>query len=217
MERRLPILLDLDAAIDELEAATVWHTIPIERGEARIKYGPNRGDFTFESWMKPKAEDMTDPREEALRLHTVEARYKDLLERLGVNGHQGAVAEIEALRSHLVRQSAPQQEPGGMQIIGAPPCSVCGKSSALTISYPPPERHLCPEHVPKMTFTMGASPPAQPDVRDALRYRWLAENAVISFGPHWMHNGTDPASTKQPLDNAIDAAMQRSAQGEKPK
>ena len=39
---------------------------------------------------------------------------------------------------------------------------------------------------------------------DALRYEWLAENAVIQTG-EWRHDGKDPASTKQPLDNAIDA------------
>ena len=31
-------------------------------------------------------------------LETVEARYKDLIERLGCNGHDGAIAEIENLR-----------------------------------------------------------------------------------------------------------------------
>ncbi len=31
-------------------------------------------------------------------LATVEARYRDLLNRLGVNGHDGAVSEIDALR-----------------------------------------------------------------------------------------------------------------------
>lgn len=32
-------------------------------------------------------------------LQTVEAKYKDLLQRLGVQGHEGAIAEIEALRN----------------------------------------------------------------------------------------------------------------------
>lgn len=45
--------------------------------------------------------------------------------------------------------------------------------------------------------------------RDAARYRWLVENAVIEFdAPHGRvhHDGKDPASTKTPLDHAIDAA-----------
>ena len=44
------------------------------------------------------------------------------------------------------------------------------------------------------------------DAKDAERYRWLVENAVISTDK-WRHDGNDPASTKQPLDNAIDAAI----------
>lgn len=40
---------------------------------------------------------------------------------------------------------------------------------------------------------------------DAERYRWLVENAVI-YAASFKHEGKDPASTKQPLDNAIDAA-----------
>lgn len=31
-------------------------------------------------------------------LNSIEARYRDLLNRLGVNGHDGAIAEIIALR-----------------------------------------------------------------------------------------------------------------------
>jgi hypothetical protein len=50
------------------------------------------------------------------------------------------------------------------------------------------------------------------DAKDAARYRWLVENAVIEFdAPHGpvRHDGKDPASTKQPLDNAIDSATAR--------
>ncbi len=42
---------------------------------------------------------------------------------------------------------------------------------------------------------------------DAERYRWLAANAVIETLA-FRHDGKDPASTIQPLSNAIDAAMQ---------
>lgn len=46
----------LDAAIASLEAVTVWHTIPIEGGEARIKPGPGPEDFTIEGYLpKPEA------------------------------------------------------------------------------------------------------------------------------------------------------------------
>lgn len=38
------------------------------------------------------------PKSELPDMATIEARYKDLLERLGVSGHEGAIAEIEALR-----------------------------------------------------------------------------------------------------------------------
>lgn len=40
---------------------------------------------------------------------------------------------------------------------------------------------------------------------DALRYCWLNDNAVIETDT-FRHDGKDPASTKQPLDAAIDAA-----------
>jgi len=42
--------------------------------------------------------------------------------------------------------------------------------------------------------------------KDAARYQWLAENAIIEFN-NIRNDGRDPSSTKQPLDNAIDAAM----------
>lgn len=44
--------------------------------------------------------------------------------------------------------------------------------------------------------------------RDVERYAWVVENAVIEFG-HVRHDGLDPASTKQPLDNAVDAARRQ--------
>ncbi len=53
-----------------------------------------------------------------------------------------------------------------------------------------------------------AAPAAPQEAKDAERYRWLAENAVIETDK-WRHDGRDPASTKLPLDNAIDAAMAR--------
>jgi hypothetical protein len=40
---------------------------------------------------------------------------------------------------------------------------------------------------------------------DAERYRWLIENAVIETDG-WRSDGRDPATTKQPVDAAIDAA-----------
>lgn len=46
--------------------------------------------------------------------------------------------------------------------------------------------------------------------QDAKRYRWLVENANIETAT-WAHYGLDPASTKQPLDNAIDAAIDAAA------
>lgn len=42
--------------------------------------------------------------------------------------------------------------------------------------------------------------------KDAERYRWAVENAIIETS-NFKHDGRDPASTKLPLDNAIDAAM----------
>lgn len=43
-------------------------------------------------------------------LREVEARYNDLLKRLGVTNHDGAVAEIEALRRFWIRHSAVEGE-----------------------------------------------------------------------------------------------------------
>jgi hypothetical protein len=42
--------------------------------------------------------------------------------------------------------------------------------------------------------------------QDAERYRWLSENCIIETDL-FRHDGKDPASTKHPLDNAIDAAI----------
>jgi hypothetical protein len=42
-------------------------------------------------------------------------------------------------------------------------------------------------------------------LRDAERYRWLIENAVIETDG-WRSDGRDAATTKQPVDAAIDAA-----------
>lgn len=51
--------------------------------------------------MKKAFDGMGFPRREgAAPLETVDARYADLLNRLGVQGHDGAIAEIDALRRH---------------------------------------------------------------------------------------------------------------------
>jgi hypothetical protein len=50
--------------------------------------------------------------------------------------------------------------------------------------------------------------------KDAERYRWLVENAEIQT-TQFIHYGRDPASTKQPLDIAIDAAIASDVQGGK--
>ena len=52
--------------------------------------------------------------------------------------------------------------------------------------------------------TIPAEP--TPTARDAARYQWLVENAIIET-PRWRHDGKDPASTKHVLDRAIDADM----------
>lgn len=44
--------------------------------------------------------------------------------------------------------------------------------------------------------------------QDAKRYCWLAENAIIETDA-FRHDGKDPASTKRPLDMAIDAAIRK--------
>lgn len=44
--------------------------------------------------------------------------------------------------------------------------------------------------------------------QDAKRYCWLAENAIIETDV-FRHDGKDPASTKHPLDMAIDAAIRK--------
>jgi hypothetical protein len=50
-------------------------------------------------------------RVERAPLETVESRYKDLLQRLGVQGHCGAVAEIAKLRCQL--EAAGEAEEAG--------------------------------------------------------------------------------------------------------
>lgn len=57
---------------------------------------------------------------------------------------------------------------------------------------------------------IASSPAHTSEARDAARYRWLAENAIIQW-PGVTHIGDDPASTRLPLDNAIDAAMRQEA------
>ena len=49
--------------------------------------------------IKPENKDENPPSKLLPPLATVEARYKDLLNRLGVQGHEGAIAEIESLRN----------------------------------------------------------------------------------------------------------------------
>lgn len=55
------------------------------------------GSDTFGHLIQPPGEPLYAA-DEAAPLATVDARYKDLLQRLGVQGHDGAVAEIGKLR-----------------------------------------------------------------------------------------------------------------------
>jgi hypothetical protein len=55
----------------------------------------------------------------------------------------------------------------------------------------------------------------QRNAEDAARYRWLVDNTAL-YADSFYHDGRDSCSTRQPLDNAIDAAM-RSANGEEVK
>lgn len=57
-----------------------------ENKKPLIKYGEYAEGIP--AWPPPGGESIS----------TVEARYKDLIERLGCNGHDGAIAEIESLR-----------------------------------------------------------------------------------------------------------------------
>jgi hypothetical protein len=64
----------------------------------------------------------------------------------------------------------------------------------------------------RMAALQAQDQPTPEDARDAARYRWIAENAVI-YAADFKHEGKDPCSTKQPLDNAIDAAIRARQQG----
>lgn len=55
------------------------------------------GSDTFGQLIQPPGEPLYAA-ERAAPLSTVDARYRDLLQRLGVQGHDGAVAEISKLR-----------------------------------------------------------------------------------------------------------------------
>ena len=57
------------------------------------------GSDTFGQLILPPGEPLYAATERA-QLATMEARYKDLLQRLGAQGHDGAVAEISKLREH---------------------------------------------------------------------------------------------------------------------
>jgi len=54
--------------------------------------------------------------------------------------------------------------------------------------------------------TVAVSDEVDEQAKDAERYRWLVEHAMVNTNRFW-HDGRDPASTKQPLDNAIDRAI----------
>ena len=56
------------------------------------------GSDTFGQLILPPGEPLYAAMEKAAPLQAVDARYKDLLQRLGVQGHDGAVAEISKLR-----------------------------------------------------------------------------------------------------------------------
>lgn len=69
------------------------------------------GSDTFGHLIQPPGEPLYAAGE-AAPLQTVEARYKDLLQRLGVQGHDGAVAEIGKLReAHDVKVSSGVEAP----------------------------------------------------------------------------------------------------------
>lgn len=60
----------------------------------------------------------------------------------------------------------------------------------------------------KYTRPIYLSPAHTSEARDAARYRWIVENAIVQWSEN-THIGMDPCSTKLPLDNAIDAAMRQ--------
>jgi hypothetical protein len=85
----------------------------LKRSETGIaKYGVNlaRDDLDLRAWLNHALEECLDQANYLMRaiveidgqdenpLKTVDARYRDLLKRLGVNGHDGALSEIEMLR-----------------------------------------------------------------------------------------------------------------------
>lgn len=85
----------------------------LKRSEAGIaKYGVTlaRDDLDLRAWLNHALEECLDQANYLMRaiveidendeppLKTVENRYRDLLERLGVNGHDGAIEEIDMLR-----------------------------------------------------------------------------------------------------------------------
>jgi uncharacterized protein YjfI (DUF2170 family) len=69
-----------------------------------------RDDLDMRTWLNHALEECLDQANYLMRaimeidendeppLKTVENRYRDLLERLGVNGHDGAIEEIDMLR-----------------------------------------------------------------------------------------------------------------------
>lgn len=85
----------------------------LKRSEAGIsKYGVSldRDDLDLRAWLNHALEECLDQANYLMRaimeidgqyeppLKTVDARYRDLLKRLGVNGHDGALSEIDMLR-----------------------------------------------------------------------------------------------------------------------
>lgn len=91
------------------------------------------------------------------------------------------LAAITALRTHLAAEQ-PKPEP-----VRCNPADYCAARHMNLYTAPPEDEALR---------------------RDAERYEWAVENAVIETD-RFRHDGNDPCSTKHVLDAAIDAAMRR--------
>lgn len=87
---------DLDEAYHQLYWSVDWRD-PYNPWTGTRRGAGDVGSDTFGHLILPPGEPLYATTE-AAPLATVEARYKDLLQRLGVQGHDGAVAEIGKLR-----------------------------------------------------------------------------------------------------------------------
>lgn len=63
-----------------------------------------------------------------------------------------------------------------------------------------------PQSLPPFRRAAAPTPPSGEDARDAERYRWLVENAIIETDK-WRIDCRDSSSTKHPTDAAIDSAI----------